>query len=203
MLARIAFVVLVTGSVAYADDRVDASQNLWADRWNGHPVSVMATAVYGGQALGLLGGVEVDYTPLPWLYVSGFVGDGNGSPAFGGGIHLRQIRGKTAFSIGLGGLHTGRHTDVETEGDWLFPDSETDRAYAATTWATLDFAFEVRANKGVTFKLLGGIDLVAKGGTYTCQMTTYHFFDPSTTSECNPGTATGAPYLGVAIGYTP
>ena len=72
-----------------------------------------------------------------------------------------------------------------------------------TTWATLDLAFELRATKGVTFKVLGGLDLVAKGGTYTCQMTTYHFFDPSTTSDCGAGKAGGAPYLGVAFGFTP
>ena len=203
MLSRAAFVaVLVTGSVAHADD-VDPSRNFWADRWDGHPVSVMATGVVGGQALGVLGGLEVDFSPMPWLYVSGFVGDGNSNPAFGGGVHVRQILGKKALSFGVGGLHTGRHTGVETQGDWLFPDSATERSYAATTWATLDLALEIRATKGVTFKLLGGLDLVTKGGTYTCQMTTYNWFEPNTTSDCGAGTAGGAPYFGVAVGYTP
>ena len=60
------------------------------------------------------------------------------------------------------------------------------------------------ATKGITFKVLGGLDLVARGATYTCQMTTYSgLFGPTTTRDCGAGRATGAPYLGVAVGYTP
>ncbi len=171
------------------------------ERWITRPLTFDAVGIVGGSALGPIAAVDVDYAPVPWLYVQGRAGIRR---TYGGSLHLRQIFGRSALSFGVGVLHTGARTSEDSEGDWLFPDRVTDYSYNATEWATGEAALEIRANHGVTFKFIAGLDHAVSGGAYTCMSTTYDgLFDGGTTAACGSGRATDAPYVGFAIGFSP
>ncbi len=177
------------------------------DRWIDRPFTFDMVGIIGAPTVGLLAAIDLDYAPMPWVYVQGRAGFGGANWLYGGSLHVRQIFGRSALSLGGGLLYTAAREGHDDNQEFLGPETITDYSYSATTWATAEAALEIRATDGMTLKFIAGLDHAIAGGAYTCMSTTIDngLFGSgdATSSPCAAGTATDAPYIGFSIGYSP
>lgn len=211
MRAIIVSVVLVSAvATARANDVTTTSDHALGlpDRWRDAPLTVEAIAAAGPQVFGHIVGVEADFAPIPWFYISALAGEDQAGLIAGGGIHARAIvDGPVAVSVGARVLHTGARSDTTSDHPFLSATTTTDYSYAPATWSSAELALELRSQDGLQVKLLANLASALAGGDYTFRRTvvdTGLFGSGASTTTHDAGMPSGPQmFVGVAVGFSP
>jgi hypothetical protein len=203
-------ILLSTIATARADEVTTTADRALGlpDRWDDAAVTVAAIAAAGPQAFGHIVGVEADYAPIPWFYISAVAGEDQAGVIAGGGIHVRALYdGPAAISIGTRVLHTGARSDTTSDHPLFGSTTNSAYTYDPATWATAELALEFRSQDGIQVKLLADVGGAVAGGDYAVTRTvidTGLFGSGNSTTTHGDGTPSGPQmFVGIAVGFSP
>jgi hypothetical protein len=178
------------------------------DRWDDAPLTIAAIAAAGPQAFGHIIGVEADYAPIPYVYVSALAGEDQNGGIVGAGLHARALLGgPAALSVGARLLHSGSRSDTTSVHPLFGSTTNSAYTYEPATWATGELALELRSQDGIQVKLLADVGGALSGGDYAVTTTvidTGLFGSGNSTTAHGDGTPSGPQlFVGIAVGFTP